>query len=133
MSNLPSLIGLFSGKDIELLEFRPPPFAFFFDRQYTVPILFFPPVNLVITFAVEATVEIALVLDTKGIREAVQEKRPEKALNSFAIRDIIDGVDSPLLTVEASVEAAVEVSAVIVVVGVSGGITFRFGELREQP
>ena len=133
MSNLPSLIGLFSGKDIELLEFRPPPFVFFFDRQYTVPILFFPPVNLVITFAVEATVEIALVLDTKGIREAVQEKRPEKALNSFAIRDIIDGVDSPLLTVEASVEAAVEVSAVIVVVGVSGGITFRFGELREQP
>ena len=130
MSNLPSLIGLFSGKDIELLEFRPPPFVFFFDRQYSFPIFHMPPVNLVITFAVEATVEIVLVLDTKGIREAVQEKRPEKALNSFAIRDIIDGVDSPLLTVEASVEAAVEVSAVIVVIGVSGGITFRFGELK---
>lgn len=26
MSNLPSLVGLFSGKDIELIEFRPPPF-----------------------------------------------------------------------------------------------------------
>lgn len=66
------------------------------------------------------------MLDTKGIREAVQEKNPLKALNSFAIRDIIDGVDSPLLVVEASVVASVEVSAVIVVIGVSGGITFRF-------
>lgn len=32
------------------------------------------------------------VLDSKGIREAVQQKQPLKALNSFAIRDVIDGI-----------------------------------------
>jgi hypothetical protein len=79
-----------------------------------------------LAFGVGATLEIAVVLDTKGIREAVQEKNPLKALNSFALRDIIDGVDSPLLVVEASVTVSVEVSAVIIVIGVSGGITFRF-------
>ena len=49
------------------------------------------------------------VLDSKGIREAVQEKKPIKALNSFAIRDVIDGVDSPLIRMEAGVTASIEV------------------------
>ena len=49
------------------------------------------------------------VLDSKGIREAVQEKKPIKALNSFAIRDVIDGVDSPLIRLEAGVTASIEV------------------------
>lgn len=71
------------------------------------------------------TVEYALVLDSKGIRQAVEEKNPLKALNSFAIRDIIDGVDSPLIVFEATVTAAVEVSAAIVKIGASGGITVR--------
>lgn len=66
------------------------------------------------------------MLDTKGIREAVQEKNALKALNSFALRDIIDGVDSPLLVVEAFVECAIEVQAVIIKIGISGGITIRF-------
>jgi hypothetical protein len=62
------------------------------------------------------------VLDSKGIREAVQEKNPLKALNSFAIRDIIDGVDSPLITLEATVSLTIEVSAVIIVIGVTGSL-----------
>lgn len=56
------------------------------------------------------TVEYALVLDSKGIREAVQEKNPLKAFNSFAIRDIIDGVDSPLIVMAVKVECSVSVS-----------------------
>jgi len=69
------------------------------------------------------TVEYALVLDSKGIREAVQENNPIKALNSFAFRDTFDGVDKPLVVFEISVTASVSVSAVIVKIGVSGGIT----------
>ena len=72
-----------------------------------------------------ASVEYALVLDSKGIREAVMERNPLKALNSFAIRDIIDGVDSPLIIMEASVRATIDVSAIFVKVGVSGGVTIR--------
>ena len=82
-----------------------------------------PTVTVVITFGVSVTIDYAIVLDTKGIREAITEKNPIKALNSFAFRDTFDGVDTPLVVFEASVTASVEVSAVIVKVGVSGGIT----------
>lgn len=68
------------------------------------------------------------MLDSKGIREAVQEKSPHKAFNSFAIRDIIDGVDSPLIVLEAKVWVSIEVSAIFLVIGVSGGLTARAGE-----
>ena len=100
---------------------------------------------------------VSKVLDSKGIREAVQEKNPLKALESFAIRDVIDGVDSPLIVLEARglllfclfsllfplvlltvldcsivlettlplVSATVEVSAVFVKIGVTGGLTCR--------
>jgi hypothetical protein len=58
----------------------------------------------------------------------VQERSPPKALNSFAIRDIIDGVDSKIIVLKAYVSATVEVSVVFVKVGVTGGLTARVGE-----
>lgn len=50
------------------------------------------------------------MLDTKGIREAVQERNLLKAFNSFAIRDVIDGVDSTLISMVAGVEVGVAVA-----------------------
>lgn len=69
------------------------------------------------------------MLDSKGIREAVQEKNPLKAINSFAIRDVIDGVDSPLIIVEAGVYVGLEVSAPGATLGATGGFLVRVGEL----
>lgn len=83
-----------------------------------------PTVTAVISFGVSVTVDYAIVLDSKGIREAVQENNPIKALNSFAFRDTFDGVDTPLVVFEASITAAAEVSAAIVKIGVSGGLQF---------
>lgn len=53
-----------------------------------------------------------------------------KAFNSFAIRDVIDGVDSPLIVLEARVYLTVEVSAVFIVIGITGGLTCRVGEYQ---
>lgn len=53
----------------------------------------------VISFGVSVTVDYAIVLDSKGIREAVQENNPIKALNSFAFRDTFDGVGRSCLLV----------------------------------
>ena len=39
-------------------------------------------------------------------------------------------IDSPLIVMEAKVSAAVEVSAVFVKIGVSGGLTCRVGEFQ---
>jgi hypothetical protein len=123
VSDPASVIGLLSGGDIEIVEFHPPPLLFSFEKSKFFIIFSPPPVKLTLTFGVYVTVDYALVLDSKGIREAVQEENPLKALNSFAIRDIIDGKDSPLILVEAKVTATVDVSAAIVSVAVSGGLT----------
>lgn len=123
MSDPASILGLLSGGDIEIIEFHPPPLIFHFEKSKFVVLFSAPLVKLTLTFGVYATVDYALVLDSKGIREAVQEENPLKALNSFAIRDIIDGKDSPLILIEAKVTATVDVSAAIVSVAVSGGLT----------
>jgi hypothetical protein len=93
MSDPASALGLLSGGDIELLEFRPPPIEFMFEKEISVLLYAGGPlVYLILAFGCYATLEYSLMLDTKGIREAVQERNPIKALNSFAIRDVIDGV-----------------------------------------
>ena len=71
------------------------------------------------------------VLDSKGIREAVQEKNPVKALNSFAIRDIIDDIDSPLIEITATVSVGVEVSLELIGIGVKGRLTIVVGASME--
>ncbi len=81
--------------------------------------------TLGIDFGVSVTIDYALVLDSKGIRQAVVEKNPIKALNSFAFRDTFNGVDKPLVVFEASVTASVSVSAAIVKIGVSGGLSIN--------
>ena len=52
-----------------------------------------PVVSLVVGFGITVTVEYGIVLDSLGIRQAVEEKNPLKALNSFALKDKFDGVD----------------------------------------
>lgn len=108
----------------QIIDFSPPPvtFAFTFELFF---VLYTPPtVELTITFEFTAVLRVGFVLDSKGIREAVEQEAPFKALNSFALKDTFDGVDEAMITLTASVTISVDVSAVIVKVGVSGKITF---------
>ena len=126
-----SVLGLLSGGDIEILEFYPPPLTLPFSYDFSTIIYGGGPiVELVVDFSVSVTVEYAIVLDSKGIRQAVEERNPLKALESFALRDTFksdddDGtrVDKPLVIFEAEVGVAVEVSAVIVKIGARGSLT----------
>ncbi len=70
--------------------------------------------KLTITFEFSAVLRVGFVLDSKGIREAVEQEKPIKALNSFALKDTFDGVDEAMITLTASVTVSVDVSAVIV-------------------
>ncbi|GAX18396.1 hypothetical protein FisN_2Lh003 [Fistulifera solaris] len=124
MSDLTSVVGLLSGGDIQIVDFTPDPvtFAFTFELFF---VLYTPPtVELAITFEFTAVLRVGFVLDSKGIREAVEQEEPIKALNSFALKDTFDGVDEAMITLTASVTISVDVSAVIIKVGVSGAITF---------
>eukprot|EP00956_Cyclotella_meneghiniana_P007633 scaffold10249_cov59-Cyclotella_meneghiniana.AAC.2 len=103
LTDLASIVGLLAGEDIEIIDFKPPEMTFSFEKDIPITVWTPPNINIVLGFGFSATLEIALVLDSKGIREAVQEKKPIKALNSFAIRDIIDDVDTPLIVITGSV------------------------------
>ena len=63
-------------------------------------------------------------LDTKGIREAVEQDCPIKALNSFALKDTFNDVDLPMIKLTGQIRLGVAVSAAIVKVSVWGGVTF---------
>ena len=119
-----SAIGLLAGQDVILVDFSPPPVTFAFEYDLSFVIYTPPTVELGIFFEFSVTVQFGVVLDTKGIREAVQEGKPEKALSSFALKDTFDGADLPLIKIEATVGFDVAVSAAIVRVGVSGSISF---------
>ena len=108
MSDLTSVVGLLSGGDIvrfirnvftcyffccsrkiytqRLVDFSPPTvtFAFTFELFF---VLYTPPtVELTITFEFTAALKVGFVLDSKGVREAVEQEAPFKALNSFALK-----------------------------------------------
>lgn len=107
------------------MRFIPPDVVFAFEKSLSF-VLYTPPlVELRIGFEFTVNLKLGFNLDTKGIREAITEKKPLKALNSFALIDKFDGVDIAMITGTATVTLAVEVSAAIVKVGVSGGLTFE--------
>jgi hypothetical protein len=99
----------FSGGDIQLIEFRPPTLEFIFQYAISIPLYTDGAFSVTLELFPFAyvTLDVAIVLDTKGIREAVQEMNPLKAISSFALRDLVDGVDLPLVTIVAGCEIGV--------------------------
>lgn len=117
-------LALLSGGDVQIIDFSPPDLVFGFGYELTFPLYTPPTVTLGVFFEFSVTLKYGIVLDTRGIREAVTEGQPLKALESFAFKDTFDGVDLPLLVFEATIGLDVGVSAVVVKIGVTGGITF---------
>jgi hypothetical protein len=108
-----------------LVEFVPPDLFFAFQLRIPIPLFPRPKIELSISFEFTATVTLGFSLDTKGIREAVEQKAPLKALNSFALIDSFNGVDKAMITTTATIRLACDVSFAIVKVGVSGGLGIR--------
>ena len=76
-----------------IADFTPPQLEFTFEKEMRAVLYSAPTVTLVVGFSVGVTIEYGIVLDSKGIRQAVEEDNPLKALNSFALKDKFDGVD----------------------------------------
>ena len=97
-----------------------------FAFEYTLSIVLYTPptVTLSVGFEFTATATVGFVLDTKGIREAIEEDKPLKALNSFGLKDTFDGVDVPMIQLTGTVTLEAAVSAAIVKVAVFGGVNF---------
>lgn len=106
------------------MKFEPPELFFFFELELKVVVWNAPLIIGFLEFGFGATVKTGFVLDTKGIREAIEQKAPEKALNSLALMDTFEGVDEPLLTLEGRVGVSAEVNFGLSV-RVGGGLSIK--------
>ena len=106
-----------------LVDFQPPEIVFGFEYELVTIVYASPQVAVTIGFEFTASFKFGVQLDTSGIREAIEQNAPEKALNSFALMDTFDGVDEAMLTVSAGVTVEVSVSAAVVKIGAYGGVT----------
>ena len=108
---LDSLISILSNKPVTLMDFSPPEIIFGFEYEL-FHVLWVPPeVLLIVRFEFTVGFKFGVVLDTKGIEEAITQGKPEKALNSFALKDTFGGVDLPMVRLTGSVSVGVSASA----------------------
>ncbi|CAB9505197.1 Kringle domain [Seminavis robusta] len=118
------MIGLITGDDFGLVEYAPEALEFALAAEFCYTLYTPPFVELCILLEFSSTLRYGVSLDTKGIREAVTQKEPIKALNSFAIMDLFDDVDEPILILAGSVGLNINANAVFLEVGLTATVGF---------
>ena len=61
------MLGVFSGKDIEIIEFHPPPMEFVFEKELKKVFWPWPRIEAGATFRASATLEFALVRNVPSL------------------------------------------------------------------
>jgi len=106
----------------DILRFIPPDIIFAFTFELKFLLYTFPDVLLKVGFEFTVKIKLGFNLDSKGIREAIEQEAPLKALNSFALMDTFNGVDEAMITATAGVTLTISVSAVFVKITATGGL-----------
>jgi len=117
-----NLLYMLRGVDTDIVRFEPPEatFVFSYPLQFT---LWYPPtIALRLLFDFTCRFKYGIVLTTKGIQEAIEQRTPIKALNSFALVDRFDGVDSPIVLITSSMAVQVVTESYFVTASVAGGL-----------
>ncbi len=139
-----SLFNLLLGGDITLVTFDSGPLTLGFDwRQEFGPVYAPPPVLITMHGSASVTLRIKAGFDTYGIRKAFEKVRNEgfdisifgdAILQSlfFATVDN-DGKPLPVVTFRGEIAAGAEVSAVIITVGLEGGVGLQISFLWNDP
>lgn len=78
-------------------------------------------------FEAGATLNVNVRLDSKGIRQAIQENNPIKATNSFAIVDRSPWSDPPVVSFYVSIWIGIRVTVRIAEVTVRATLTAQVG------
>ena len=136
-----SLFGLLLGKDIELVCFDSGPLTLSFTMSESFgPVYAPPPVLIVISGSASVSAHIVAGFDTYGIRKAVEASDAGTLARSVDFLDSLyfKTVDSsghpiPVLQFQGTLAAGAAVSAVIITVGVEGGITLTVGFFWNDP
>jgi Ca2+-binding RTX toxin-like protein len=136
-----SLFGLLLGKDIELVCFDSGPLTLGFTMSESFgPVYAPPPVLIVISGSASVTAHIVAGFDTYGIRKAVEGSdagslaRAVDFLDSLYFKTVnTTGQPIPVLQFRGELAAGAEVSAVIITVGVVGGVSLTVSFYWNDP
>jgi Ca2+-binding RTX toxin-like protein len=126
-----SVFSLLMGQDIELVRFDSGPMTLGFTwRQSFGPVYAPPPVFITLSGTASVTAHIVAGFDTYGIRKAFEADPDRSALAGIA--QVLDGLyfvttdeagaPLPVITLFGEIAAGAAVSAVILTVGIEGGV-----------
>jgi Ca2+-binding RTX toxin-like protein len=131
-----SIFGLLVGQDVDLVKFDSGPLTLGFEFQESFgPVYAPPPVNIVVGGGASVTLRIVAGFDTYGIRTAVERGKVDAQIldSLFFYTTDDDGKPLPVVQFTGFLEAGASVSAVIIEVGVVGGIKLTISFYWNDP
>ena len=136
-----SAFALLMGDDVELVSFDSGPLTLGFSwRQSFGPVYAPPPVMVTLSGSASVTLRIMAGLDTAGIRHAVEAAQGNTSLDPVALLDglyfkTVDagGNPVPVVQLDGEIAAGAAVSAVIITVGIEGGLRLTVGFYWNDP
>ncbi|MDT4975854.1 MAG: hypothetical protein QOG98_1612, partial [Pseudonocardiales bacterium] len=142
--NPSSLFNLLLGGDVDLVKFDSGPLTLGFDwRQEFGPVYAPPPVLITLHGSASVTMHIVAGFDTYGIRKAFEAVR-DGTFTAASVGDAIlqslffyttddAGKPIPVVSFNGELAAGAEVSAVIITVGIEGGVGLTVSFLWNDP
>ena len=141
LENPATAFNLLMGGDVTLVEFDSGPLSLGFSwRQAFGPVYAPPPVFVTLAGSASVSLHIVAGLDTYGIRKAVEAAQNGTSVDAV---DVLDGlffktVDNsgaplPVVQLNGEIAAGAAVSAVIITVGIEGGLRLSIGFYWNDP
>jgi Ca2+-binding RTX toxin-like protein len=132
---------LLMGGDVTLVEFDSGPLTLGFSwRQSFGPVYAPPPVFVTLAGSASVSLRIVAGLDTYGIRKAVEAQqngapvKPVDVLDGLFFKTVDkDGAPLPVVQLTGEIAAGAAVSAVIITVGIEGGLRLTIGFYWNDP
>lgn len=141
LDNPGEAFNLLMGGDVTLVEFDSGPLNLGFTwRQEFGPVYAPPPVLVTLAGSAEASLRVVAGLDTYGLRKAVEAVRDGEKTGALKVIDglFFKTVDSngnpiPVVTLTGEIAAGAAVSAIIIKVGIEGGLRLTISFYWNDP
>jgi len=141
LDNPSSAFNLLMGGDVDLVSFDSGPLTLGFSwRQAFGPVYAPPPVFVTLAGSASVTLRVMAGLDTYGIRKAVEAVQNGTSVDALDILDGLffrtvdtNGTPVPVVRLDGEIAAGAAVSAVIITVGIEGGLHLTIGFYWNDP
>ncbi len=139
-----TIFNVILGGDVDLIKFDSGPLTLAFDwRQSFGPVYAPPPVFVTMHGSASVSLRIVAGFDTYGIRKAIERVQNDETFDIAAVGDVFlqslffytteNGTPIPVVTFSGQIAAGAEVSAVVIKVGIEGGVALTVSFLWNDP